>query len=278
MSSATAIVPEKIKNSSGQQHWYGLPERQKDSVVDQVVEYTGKSFGAYRSLRLLGTTAEAASMVLKDLGYKEAKSFGHFAGLMGKGAAAMTFPRIPLVLRDMRDAIKTWGQPTGGPEGSVTRGYYDGVHKVADATATCGYALSLAMGSVPIRNMADVACFVSDITDACMESQVYSLAQRYKEKTSSPELKKRYEETGTEALLKIAKVVCSIVSGVLGLLVLALGGPVVPAAILLIIGLAGTIFAMASYFYRENCKYERVEFHKWGGVEQLHNGAQVRFN
>jgi hypothetical protein len=61
----------------------------------------------------------------------------------------------------------------------------------------------------------------------------------------------------------VVKSVASVASGVLGLLVLAFGGPVLPAWALLALSLTSTVAAVTNHFFKETRTQEKVEFFKF---------------
>ena len=105
----------------------------------------------------------------------------------------------------------------------------------------------------------------------------YGTAGKYLEQIDANQaaLKERFADTQKEALLRLVKSVASVVSGALGLLVLAFGGPILPAAALLVISLTSTIFAMTSYFYKETRNYDLVKFFEWRAPQALVAGQRV---
>ncbi len=178
----------------------------------------------------------------------------------------LTIPRLPSVTKTAWEAIAN-PKPDQGPAANATRGITQRIHDVADGAAAWGYGLSLLFNSSALKNAADVPNFVGDLTDLSMASEDYTLAKKHLEyintnATNNAGLQTRFMETMREALLRVVKAVSSVVSGALGLLVLAFGGPILPATAALAMSLFSTMSAMSCYFYKETADSKMVEFFK----------------
>lgn len=249
------------------------------SWLDHTVTYFKEAGNAFRGLQLGDRICRVVSMVLKDMGNAMSGFFDDLAGKLSLGWAILTFPRLPSVTQTAWKAIADWGTPSLGPVASASRGILQKIHDIADALAAWGYGLSLVLGNSALKNAADVPNFVADVTDLSMASEDYSLAKKHLEYINTNHadngaLQQRFVDTMREALLRIVKSVASVVSGVLGLLVLAFGGPVIPAAALLGIGLTSTVAAMANWFFKETAVQEKVEFFKFRS-DVLVDGVRV---
>lgn len=236
------------------------------SCSEHVIEYLKTANGAFRELQLFERIAKAASLMLKEMGDAMAVFFDEVASKLGIAWGMLTIPRLPEVTKKAWEAFTV--TPAPGPISSASRGIFQKIHDIAEAIAAWGYGLSLLLGNTPLKNAADVPNFVADVTDLSMASEDYFLAQKHLEyiNTNAQDngaLQKRFVDTMREAFLRIVKAVSSVVSGALGLLVLAFGGPVVPGAVLLAFGLTSTIASLSAHFFKEMASpYEKVEFFK----------------
>ncbi|MBX7067250.1 MAG: hypothetical protein K1X28_08470 [Parachlamydiales bacterium] len=243
------------------------------TAMDHIIEGNRGSYIVYRTLQLMDRVCKAAAMVFESIS-------DFLSGLAGKLSTAWAFlilPRLPEVTKNAWEAIKTWGT-VEGPEGYALRGHVKRVHDIADCSASWCYAGSLVLGSTPLKNAGDVFDFGSHTTDLSMAAEDHSMAGKHLEHiqanhANNQALIERFAETKKEALLRMIKSIASVVSGALGLLVLAFGGPVLPAAALLAISTAATVFALIAHFYKETATYKPVKFFEWSG--NMMDGVRV---
>lgn len=250
------------------------------STLDHMVTWLKETGGAFRELQLFERVCRAASMVLKEMGSTMSDFFADLGSKLSLAWAMLTIPRIPSVTQTAWKAIVDWGAPAVGPVTSASRDVIQKVHDIAEAMAAWGYGLSLVLGDSTLKTVADVPDLVSNVTDLSMASEDYSLAKQHLEYINTNHadqgaLQERFMDTMREALIRIVKSVASVASGVLGLLVLAFGGPVLPAAVLLALGLTSTIAAVTNHFFKETRTQEKVEFFKFRSPEVRIAGVLV---
>ncbi len=261
---AVAAQPLPIHTIEINGHQFGnIPNPNTDrTYFGRLIEYLKGSNGAFRIMQLLERVSKAASQILQEMGSSMSEFFDGVASKLGLAWAMLTIPRLPSVTKTGWDAIFN-PKADEGPGANSSRGITQRIHDVADAMAAWGYGLSLIFSSSALKNAADVPNFVGDLTDLSMAAEDYSLAKKHLEfintnAAQNGDLQTRFMETMREALLRVVKAVASVVSGALGLLVLAFGGPVLPGAALLAIGLISTMASMTSYFYKESIADKKV--------------------
>lgn len=131
--------------------------------------------------------------------------------------------------------------------------------------ASWGYALSLLFANSALKTAADIPDAVANFTDLSMAAEDYGLAADHLahiDKVQNAALFRRMADTGKEAFIRMIKAIASVAGAALGLLVLAFGGPILPAAALLGVSLLSTIASMWAYFFKATRPYEIVEFFK----------------
>lgn len=234
------------------------------TALDRVVDLNKKADGAFRSLQLLEKITRVIVLILQRLGSDMAKFFEGLAGKLSLAWAMLTIPRLPEVTKKAGLAIVEWIRCSAGAL-DQRRDSTQKVHDVADAAATWGYAGALVAGSAALERVARVPDLLSGVTDMAMAAEDWSLAKRHVEviqaqPNSNRDLHNLFVDTMRHALIRLVKAICSVVSGVLGLWVLAFGGPALPAAGLLAISLASTIAALSAHFFKETRPI--VEFFK----------------
>jgi hypothetical protein len=227
------------------------------SALDHFVEFNKKSEGTFRTLQLVERVSKAVVLILENMGHYSALFFKDLAKGCGTAWAWLTIPRLPGAIQTAYKTIRNWST---SPQGPVQK-----VHDLADALATCGYGIALVTQNLAFQNAAAVPDLLANATDITMAVEDLNLAHehvKYVEVNHADNrpLKDIFVQKVRHSWIKIAKITTSIVSGILGLLVLVLGGPVLPAPVLLALGLTGTIAAMTAFFYKEACPYEMPDF------------------
>lgn len=240
------------------------PNAQRTSF-EQVIEAEKSTNQAFRLLQLFDRVSKAVSMVLKEMGNALSTFFEGLADKFGTAWQALVFVRLPDVTKKAWEAVANWGAVPEGPAGYVNRDRLQRIHDLADGSAAWLYATSFVFGSMPVKNAADVINLTADASDLSMASEDYALAKKHFEQIDANNalqapIRQRFQDTMGEAFLRIVKAVASVVGGVLSLMVLVFGGPVLPAAILLAISTISLLAAMAAHFKKEMSPYTKVEF------------------
>ena len=233
-------------------------------MFEHGIEYCKSASGAFRVLQLYDKICKVISMVLKELGSNLAPFYSGLSSKFGGASAFLTFPRLLDATNEAQKAIATWGTDAGSGD-LISRGRMSRFHTIADSLAAWLYAFSMIFESMPLKNAADVCDFTSSVTDLTMVTENCNKAESFLEyigdnDASNAELKSCVESTITEARLRRVKSAASVISGALGLFALALGGPVLPATVLLVISLTSTIFAIVAHFYKVTTPYKVVNF------------------
>lgn len=277
MAAAASAQPPYIDIE--RQRYAAIPNPKKSwSAMEHVVDYTKSANGAFRCLQFLERVTRLVVIALKKMGSAMAAFFESLAGKLATGWAWLTIPRLPEVTKKAWAAISNWSKTVQGPAMTATHDKLQKIHDLADATAAWGYAGSLFTGNPALKAAADIPDLVANVTDLTMAAEEHSLAKDHlkyvqAQKGLDPKLQQIFIEYAREQLLKIIKAVCSVVSGVLGLLVLAFAGPVLHPVVYIGFGLVGTIAALAAYFYKETRDDQRPEFFKIRDPQILVNGA-----
>lgn len=254
-----------------------LENKKLKTVGEFLVDFPQTLNGGFRLLQLMERVCKVVMLVLREMGDKLAVFFEDLAGKLGLAWAVLTLPRLPKVTQDAQKAIVDWSKPPQGPIVDPLRDKLQKVHDIADATAAWGYAAALVSNNPTVKTAADVPNLVGDVTDLSMAAQDWNKAKeylKYVDPTKTGGVHERFQNTMKYALIKLIKAVCSVASGVLGLMVLVFGGPVLPAAALLGLSLTSTIAAISAQAFKETVStYELVDFYKVRNPEVLVAGA-----
>lgn len=238
-----------------------------DSGLKHVIDYADKSGGVFRIIQTLDKTLKAAEMALAHVGSSFSGSFDHVTKKLTSAWTAFAIPRLFQVTESAYEVVQnlTSDEPCKGLGGCWSRETRSAVAKLADCFATWGYSFAFVAGRAP-HPAVEVATLVKDTTDLWDAGEDFCISSKhleYVEKNNGDvALQTRFKETAQEAMLRVIKLIASAVSGVLGLLVLGFGGPVLPAALLLLISLVSSAAAISAHFYKETMQYEVVSFFK----------------
>ncbi|PIS02606.1 MAG: hypothetical protein COT85_04805 [Chlamydiae bacterium CG10_big_fil_rev_8_21_14_0_10_42_34] len=225
-----------------------------------LVDYEKTTYGAFRTLQFLDKTARLVAVSLKDTHRSLSASLEGIAGRLTSGWVVLSVPRLPEVTKKAWNAIFAQAPKVGNPQSTV-----DKVDALADCVGTWGYSSLLVKNNPAVKNLADVCSLVGDTIGLRAAGNELVLAKEYLNEVKRSDEKneiveQRFKDTATNALLKVVKSVTSVFTGVLGLLVLTFGGPVLPAFALISVGLAGTVASIASHFFKETREHQLVDF------------------
>jgi hypothetical protein len=254
----------------------------KKSTLDHVIEFCKSANGAFRVLQFLERVTKIAILVLKEMGSSMVKFCEDLAGKLGVAWGMMGIARLPDVSKKAWNAVTEWINPPALAPVDANRDKIEKLHDIADATAAWGYAGSLVAGNIALKNMADIPNLVADVTDLQTSTQDWYLAKKHVEaidtqprNMGNDAIHNLFASKMQYSLIAMIKAISSVVGGVLGLLVLAMGGPILPAAILVAISMTSTISAIAKHFFEETREYKMPDFFKHQ-AQVLVAGADVR--
>jgi hypothetical protein len=231
------------------------PSANKDAMA-QVIGYTKTVNGGFRTLQFAEKVTKVAAQILKDLGSEFSSIFKETGDKLGAVTSGMGLLRLPEVTKD---AVRVVSEPKGDLRSNVEL-----VNKVADAASAWTYAGLFFTGNPALADAAKVTDAASSVTSLALDMEDYQLVNRHLEiirtaSTRIPEVEQRYADALQGAFITLVKDVCSAASAVLGLMALVLGGPLLPALVLMGIGLVSTTAAIASHFFKETRPYLKVD-------------------
>ena len=274
---AATAVPNQIVNVRGYRYEVAPNENAEKSALDQVIDFEGKSFAIYRSAKILEGVTKLAVLHLKQVGSCSAQFGQELAGRFTNLANGLSIFRLPEVTRNAYRAVADWSVRPQGPTERTYRDQFQRIHDAAEGFATWGFALAFVTGKAWFADAVSGPDLVSNITDVVMGRQDRNLAARNlaeverKHPDNAP-VQQMFKDKMMHAALQTAKAVCSVLSGVLGLMVLAFGGPILPPLPLICLGLTGTVSAVAAHFYKETSAYKLPDFPKISRAEVLRAG------
>lgn len=274
---AAIAVPNQIVNVRGFRYEVVPNEDARKSALDHVIDFEKQSFAIYRSAKIIEGVAKLAVLHLKQVGSSYAQFGQELTGKFTNLANGLAVFRLPEVTRNAYRAVSNWSVAPQGPTSSSNRNVFQRVHDVTEGFATYGFALAFVTGKAWFADAVSGPDLVSNLTDAAMGREDINLAARNladvkrKDPDNAP-VQQMFKDKMTHAALQTAKAVCSVVSGVLGMMVLAFGGPILPPLPLICLGLTGTVSAVAAHFYKETSAYKLPDFPKISRAEVLRAG------
>jgi hypothetical protein len=235
----------------------GTPKTKWDHVVDALKTQNI----AFRLLQLIEKVLRVVSLVADHVKTLGAPVVAYADALASRFATAWqivaTWPRLPSVTRKAWAIITRCVKPDPVAPADTDRENMQSLHDVAEAGAAWSYAGALVAGSMSVKNVADTFNLVADATELGLEAKNWSMAKRHIEALRQVDpnntrgMEKTFVDTLHLAMIKIIKAASSVVNGVLALLALSLGGPILPPVAMVGIGLTSTTSAIAAHFFEQ---------------------------
>lgn len=235
-------------------------------TMDHIIDMCSGADIAFRIFQFCERTTKIVVEILVKMGSSMAGFFKEVAGKFLIAWTFLTIPRLPSVTKDALSSLKKVGEKNevNPLPGSASRKVVEAVKNTADALAMYLYTISLFAGNMAWKTAGDVPDLINNVADAQLSAQDMLLARKHIQAVEAnnldADIHNALVHTQRYSLLKLMKAICSVASGVLGLALLALGGPILPAIALIAVSLASTVFAVMANFYKTTNQYKMVEF------------------
>jgi hypothetical protein len=259
------------------------PERNEVKPGGWLPNYSDKATGAFRILQLAEKVLKATSEILEKLGNAAAGNFKELAGKFAIAWTTMGVARIPKVTTDF---MKSFGEARKSTGPAALWKYLEVTKSGCDAVATYCYAGSLFAGQPALKVAGDAWDLGNNTCGAVLESKTVSSANTLltlakKEIQSVQTEINQLGETGGDLLaakrnqlgilggvknglkltkdaswLNLAKAISSIFGAVIGLSVLAFGGPVITALALTAVSIFGICCSMRSSYITDTSAFK----------------------
>ena len=234
-------------------------------------EFLNSSNAVFRCFQLADRTLKLVVEALKRVG---SPMVGYLEGIASKFTVAWTSTsilRLPDVTSRAIQSINDLNTDIADTATDFTRKSVKAVHDFFEMATM--YFYSGAFFWAPLKIVGDIPDFISNATELQLNAQDLHLTTRAIKVASaqncSVEVEQALSHTQRNSFIKTLKAACSVASGVLGLSVMMLGGPILPAVALVTLSLAGTILAMTSHFYQESSPFKMVDFFDRRSIEIL---------
>lgn len=233
--------------------------------LDLLNDFQGTGTGIYRGLKLLEGNVKLAVLYLKDVGSVHTEFWQDLAGKLGTAANALSVFRLQDVTSKAYKAVTDWTKPAQVVTSETYRAQYQRLHDIGEGVATWGFVASFFTNNSFYANIAGGPDTLANVTDLTMSAQDWRIAGEALEHVNrhDPEnapVQQMFMDKMRHALLLTLKAACSVFSGVIGLMVLAFGGPILPPLPLIALGLTGTVSAIAAHFFKETAAYKLPKF------------------
>ncbi len=221
---------------------------------EHVLEFIGSAAGIFQSSRLAQRTIKLANEVRYEAGAGYSPVLSDLDSKFFYGWAMLGVYRLPAMYMNAVKTVKELQEPNVVP-GELARKAVKTVNAVCEPIALTANVFGLLTKSRVLAPLAAVTDLMADAADLTLAADDFSKMSKMQKSVEvldvKSDVRQNVEHSRKHAMIRIAKAVCSVVGGILGLLILALGGPIVPGIILVVIALASTIFAIYGHFYKE---------------------------
>ncbi len=242
----------------------------KKTCYKHLVDYAGTANGAFRILQLMDKVNRVVVEALISVGSTLKDAFEGFGKKLTVAWTMLAIPHLFGVWKKCKESVQTLTSPILGERAVQIRTATEATRDIAETAAVSLYVASMVTGNNTLKICGDIPDLVTNVIDGQTAAQDWNEARKASLIANIPvETQTALVGTQRYAFLKLVKSVCSIATGVLGLSVLALGGPVLPAIVLLMLSLASTAFSMASHFYKETAAYQPIKFFENRNVQPL---------
>lgn len=234
------------------------------------LKFIGTSEGIFRIGQLMERIPKFINSVLSSLGRHRVEALDTLAG---KGLTAWTwgttFPRIVEVVIGAKEATAEAEEALtdGSNAAQVKHKAIKAAREVTEAVTMSCHGLKMAAGLVPqmeavsatFATVADTVGLGHDSIALGMHCKNLSLAHAVDLKGATPEVVNTVHSTCTNHWFGIMKEVCSVASGVFGLLC-AVTGAVVPGLLLIALSLTSTVMAVVRKLHQETMDFAPINF------------------
>lgn len=226
-------------------------------------EYTASSGGAFQTLRLCQRTAKIANEVRNLSGQGYSPVLSDIDSKCFAGWAIMGVPRLVGMTGSVAKTVADASKPSQVP-GEKQRKIEKAVRDTTEMGALVGHLAGYVAKTRAFAPVANTLDLISDSTDLKIAATDLRCAVKMSKQADSEQavaqVKKNVQHTKMHAMIRVAKAVCAVVSGILGVSLMLLGGPIVPAIILIGLSLASTVLSIYAHFYKESRPFKMIDF------------------
>jgi hypothetical protein len=230
------------------------------------------SEGVFRFTQLVERIPKFANAVRVELGMSklpvlDALSSKALGGWTWCTTFARTIEVTPAAIESVKEVRKALKEKTLSTDQMVYKAE-QAVSDLTEATAMWGYSVSMVASVFPnagavaktFYGTAESATFTQDVLSLHMNGQNLLRAHKVDVKGATEDMKATIAETKKYNLIAMAKDICSIASGALGLYLLATGAAIASGFVLATLSLAATALAVTRKLYSETMMFRPITF------------------
>ena len=242
---------EAIPNRKAYQEneWGSIEHQPFKSYFQHFKDWCGDSYGIFRTVQF---TEKTLKLVAQYPGNSMADACENVAGECGKFMGVLGLFDLP---GDTEKGVKALSSRPNGMRDVVKR-----IENLTNAVTTWGYARLLIGNDPVVKTVVGYADVVGNCTklglNAFDSHRAYNEAKGY---DHMPAVKERLTATARHAFLKTVAATVSVSLAALGAIAVIFGGPVLPAAALITLGLVGTITHIYAAFYKATRPWKMVD-------------------
>ena len=229
-------------------------EKANDSAFQRLLDYENTSNGVFRSLQAVQKTAKLGNQIVKEAGSIPSAMSTGLATNLGIATSAMGLARLPAVTSQAIQSISAVGDDKNTTD--LSRKVKNAVRDTGEAVAIGGYATLFVTGSPAAQTVAQIADMTSDVADFDLAISDYRKAAEL-ETMATGDVKKAVTHSKNFHFLRIAKIVASIATVVLGAILVAKG---VPLLALMMLSLVTTLLAITKDIYKTMGQHKVITF------------------
>lgn len=241
------------------------------SLWSSTLRFLDSAEGLFRVGQLMDRVPRLMNAVRQEYGVKPHPVLD---GLSGKGLNAWTwgttFPRIVCLSqlaananREAREALSDGSTPEQAANKNLVA-----VRETTDFMAMSCHGISMISSLFPhgmalaktFTTTAEASTLVHDVVSLDINTRNLTRAYTTELKGATAEIKSVLDQTKTHNWIAIAKDVCSVATGLFGMLFIATGVAVIPGIAMLTLSLASTILAVTRKLYEEQMYCKPINF------------------
>lgn len=226
------------------QNWLDVNRGDDKSSIGRFLDYTGKSTGALRVIQVIKGFAQMKSLVSTT----PSPVADNLVRASGAAVSSLGIVRLPSVTQDAFNAVSNLSVDNGV---SSERKAGTAIKDSMDAVSAWGNSLSFVANIPNIRNFTQLTDLTTDVCDFGLSISDYSMAEKFEE-VATGDVKNVFTRTKNYYMLRIAKAVVSVVSGILAIAMFLTGALFIPAIAMTLLSISSAFLAIRRDLYKDD--------------------------
>lgn len=234
----------------------------RKSAPSLIAEYLATSLGVFQGLRLAQRTTRLANEIRNVSGHGYSSTLTDLDTKFFMGWAVMGVPRLYGMTKGAIQANQALKEKCVVP-GERSRKIEKAIRETTETAALYGHVIGFLGQTKKLSSFANTVDLISDSFDlkiAATDCRLISKAAKQAVlENAEPEVQNTLEQTKRHTMIRIAKAVSAVASGIFGVALAAFGVVLAPAIILIILALASTSLSITGHFYKETKPYKLID-------------------